>query len=49
MMIVQRMAIPKDAKHDLFALASREIGPREPGLISKDLWAEAVFFIAASM
>jgi hypothetical protein len=46
-MIGARMAIPKDAKHDFFALASGEIAPGEPRLISKDLWAEAVFFIAA--
>ncbi|ROW03624.1 hypothetical protein VPNG_07147 [Cytospora leucostoma] len=46
-MIGARMALPKDAKHDFYALASGDIGPGEPGLISKDLWAEAVFFIAA--
>ncbi|KAK7742359.1 hypothetical protein SLS53_004504 [Cytospora paraplurivora] len=46
-MIVARMALPKDAKHDFYALASGEIGPGEAGLVSKDLWAEAVFFIAA--
>ncbi|ROW12524.1 hypothetical protein VMCG_00732 [Cytospora schulzeri] len=46
-MIAARMALPKEAKHDFYALASGEIGPGEPGLISKDLWAEAVFFIAA--
>jgi cytochrome P450 len=46
-MIGARMSIPKDAKHDFFALATGEIAPGVPGLISKDLWAEAVFFIAA--
>ncbi|KAH8688922.1 cytochrome P450, partial [Phaeosphaeriaceae sp. PMI808] len=46
-MIGARMSIPKDAKHDFFALATGEIAPGEPGLISKELWAEAVFFIAA--
>ena len=46
-MIHARMAEPKDAKHDFYALASGQIAPGEPGLISKDLWAEAVFFIAA--
>lgn len=46
-MIQARMTLPKDAKHDFYALASGEIGPGEPGLISKDLWAEAVFFVAA--
>lgn len=49
MMVQARMTIPRDAKHDLYALASGQIGPGEPGLISKDLWAEAVFFIAAGM
>ncbi|KAF1950263.1 cytochrome P450 [Byssothecium circinans] len=46
-MIEARMTIPKNAKHDFYALASGEISPGEPGLIGKDLWAEAVFFIAA--
>ena len=46
-MINARMALPKDAKHDFFGLASGEISPGEPGFITKDLWAEAVFFIAA--
>jgi hypothetical protein len=46
-MIGARMALPKDAKHDFFALATGDIAPGDPGLISKDLWAEAVFFIAA--
>jgi cytochrome P450 len=45
-MIRARMALPKDAKHDFYSLASGD-SPGEPGLISKDLWAEAVFFIAA--
>lgn len=46
-MIGARMALPKDDRHDFYALASRDIGPGEPRLINKDLWAEAVFFIAA--
>ena len=46
-MIQARIAIPRDAKHDFYALASERIGSGELGLISKDLWAEAVFLIAA--
>ncbi|KAG6358759.1 hypothetical protein INS49_012278 [Diaporthe citri] len=46
-MIATRMAFPKDDRHDFYSLASRDISPGEPGLISKDLWAEAVLFIAA--
>jgi cytochrome P450 len=48
-MINARMALPQDAKHDFYAFASKDISPGEPGLISRDLWAEAVFFIAAGM
>ncbi|KAJ4418526.1 hypothetical protein N0V82_005506 [Gnomoniopsis sp. IMI 355080] len=44
-MIQTRMKMPHDAKHDVYSLASPKIG--EPGLITKDLWAEATFFIAA--
>ncbi|KAF2868355.1 cytochrome P450 [Massariosphaeria phaeospora] len=46
-MIEARMSTPKESIHDFYALASGDIAPGEPGLISKDLWAEAVFFIAA--
>lgn len=46
-MIGARMAFPKDDRHDFYSLASRDMAPGEPGLISKDLWSEAVFFIAA--
>lgn len=45
-MIVARMAQPKDALHDFFAMASGEVYG-EPGLEGTDFWAEAVFFIAA--
>lgn len=38
-MIGARMALPKDAKHDFYALASGDNGPGEPGPVSKDLWA----------
>lgn len=48
-MIHARMMIPKDAKHDFFAMTSGEIAPGEPGLISQDLWSEALLFIAAGM
>jgi cytochrome P450 len=48
-MIAARMAKPRDALHDFYALTSGEIAPGEPGFISKELWAEAVFFIAAGM
>lgn len=47
-MIQARMTLPKDAKHDFYALASGE-GTSESGLISKDFWAEAVFLVAAGM
>jgi hypothetical protein len=46
-MIQARMALARDAKHGFYALASEKIGSGEPGLISKDLWAEAAFLIAA--
>ncbi|KAK2615979.1 hypothetical protein N8I77_002700 [Diaporthe amygdali] len=46
-MIKARMSLPKDAKHDFYSLASGNLSSGEQGLISKDLWAEAVFFIAA--
>lgn len=44
-MIQARMGLPKDAKHDFYSLVSGEGG--ESGFISKELWAEAVFLIAA--
>ncbi|KAF3061047.1 Isotrichodermin C-15 hydroxylase [Daldinia childiae] len=46
-MIGARMALPKDAKHDFYALATGEISPGEQGLSAAELWPEAVFFIAA--
>lgn len=46
-MISARMALPKDAKHDFYALATGEISPGEQGLNAAELWPEAVFFIAA--
>lgn len=46
-MIGARMALPKDAKHDFYALATGETSPGEQGLNAAELWPEAVFFIAA--
>ncbi|KAI1364842.1 cytochrome P450 [Xylaria arbuscula] len=46
-MITMRMSMPKDAKHDFYALATGEIAPGEYGLSDAELWPEAVFFIAA--
>ena len=45
-MIAARMALPKDARHDFYKLASKQ-EEHETGLVTKELWAEAVFFIAA--
>lgn len=41
-MIGTRMQLPKDAKHDFYALTSGE-----NGLTSKELWAEEMLFIGA--
>lgn len=49
MMIKARMALPKTAKHDFYARVSGDIAPDEPGLLTKDLWAEAIFLVAAGM
>ncbi|KAI1302943.1 cytochrome P450 [Xylaria venustula] len=46
-MITTRMSMPKDAKHDFYAIATGEIAPDEYGLSDSELWPEAVFFIAA--
>ncbi|KAI0097524.1 cytochrome P450 [Nemania sp. FL0031] len=46
-MITTRMSMPKDAKHDFYAIATGEIAPGEYGLNDSELWPEAVFFIAA--
>lgn len=48
-MIGARMAIPKDAKHDFYAHVSGDIAPGDPGLATKDLWAEAILIVAAGM
>lgn len=48
-MIGARMAKPKDALHDFYAMTSKDIAPGEPGMVGKELWAEAVFFVAAGM
>ncbi|KAI1126625.1 hypothetical protein F5Y10DRAFT_266946 [Nemania abortiva] len=41
------MSMPKDAKHDFYAIITGEIAPCEYGLSDAELWPEAVFFIAA--
>jgi hypothetical protein len=48
-MIAARMAKPRDAFHDFYALTSGDLARGEPGLVTKELWAEAVFFVAAGM
>ncbi|KAH7413555.1 cytochrome P450 [Phaeosphaeria sp. MPI-PUGE-AT-0046c] len=47
MIIVARMKIPKDAKHDFFSMASGGINSKDPGIIEEEFWAEALLFIAA--
>lgn len=49
MMIEARMALPKDAKQDFYARVSGDIAADEAGLLTKDLWAEAIFLVAAGM
>ncbi|KAI1142469.1 cytochrome P450 [Hypoxylon sp. FL0543] len=47
-MIGRRMSMPKDAAHDLYAVASGEITPTgDKGLQGTDLWSEASFFVMA--
>ncbi|KAK7697360.1 hypothetical protein SLS64_013603 [Diaporthe eres] len=46
-MIGARMALPKDAKPDFYAHVSGDIAPGDPGLDTKDLWAEAILIVAA--
>jgi hypothetical protein len=41
------MGMPKDAKHDFFAMSSQHIGTSDSDLLGKDFWAEAALFIAA--
>lgn len=46
-MVEARMALPKDAKHDLYKMALSDKKSSEEGLLESELWAEAVFFITA--
>ena len=46
-MIAARLAIPKDSKHDFFAMSSEHIGASDSDILGKDFWAEAALFIAA--
>lgn len=48
-MIGARMALPKDAKPDFYAHVSGDIAPGDPGLDTKDLWAEAILIVAAGI
>lgn len=42
-----RMALPKDAKHDLYSIAADGGTLEGEGLARSELWAEAVFFLPA--
>lgn len=46
-MVEARMALAKDAKHDLYKMALSDKKGDEEGLLESELWAEAVFFITA--
>lgn len=46
-MVEARMALDKDAKHDLYKLALSDKKGDDEGLLQSELWAEAVFFITA--
>ncbi|KJZ75114.1 hypothetical protein HIM_05600 [Hirsutella minnesotensis 3608] len=47
-MITNRLAMDKDAKHDLYSYAVDEMGGRDAAsLADSELWAEAFFFIVA--
>lgn len=48
-MVEARMALAKDAKHDLYKMALSDKKGSEEGLLESELWAEAVFFITAGM
>lgn len=47
--IQARMKLPKDAKHDFYALAAEQVGPGGAlaGPVSTNLLGEAIFFLAA--
>lgn len=44
--IHSRMALEKDAKHDFYSIAARDMNTKE-GLMRSELWAEAIFFLPA--
>ncbi|KAI1411053.1 cytochrome P450 [Hypoxylon sp. FL1857] len=47
-MIGRRMSMPKDAAHDLYAVASGDVtASGDKGLEGTDLWSEASFFVMA--
>ncbi|KAI1383435.1 cytochrome P450 [Hypoxylon trugodes] len=47
-MIGTRMNMPKDAAHDIYAVASGDVTPSgDKGLQDTDLWSEASFFVMA--
>ncbi|KAI1074441.1 cytochrome P450 [Whalleya microplaca] len=46
-MIKQRLAIDKDAKHDLYSYVADDLGPGSDQLDQTDLWSEAIFFLQA--
>ncbi|KAI1843864.1 hypothetical protein JX265_003760 [Neoarthrinium moseri] len=47
-MIGRRMSMPKDAAHDLYAVASGDVtASGDRGLQDTDLWSEASFFVVA--
>lgn len=45
--IKARMALEKDAKHNLYKLALSDKKGSGEGLLESEFWAEAVFFISA--
>lgn len=46
-MVEARMALDKDAKHDLYKIALSEAIAGDEKLLGSELWSEAVFFITA--
>lgn len=46
-MVEARMALDKDAKHDLYKIALSAAMDGNERLLESELWAEAVFFITA--
>jgi cytochrome P450 len=46
-MMAARMANPRDAFHDFFAMTNADLTGGQPRLLTKELWAEAIFFVGA--